>query len=465
MKGFLGSANVDTNSRLCMASTVAGHRRAFGEDIVPGCYEDLDQADLIVLVGSNTAWCHPILYQRMIAQRRERGAKIVVIDPRRTATGDEADLFLALRRAPTRRCSPACWSIWRTSARSTDVSSGPHNQDLPRRSRAPARSPRMPPQPPQQPASMKSDVARSSTCSGEPADAVTCYLPGREPVETGHRQGQRHHQLPSRHRPHRQARQGPLSLTGQPNAMGGREVGGLANQLAAHMILTRRGRPRAPVLECAVTWPGAKASRPCRCSRRRARRDQGPVGDGDQSGDLAAARCCRPRRAQKSSSCSSSPTTYSPNDTIDAGPHVMLPAAAWGEKDGTVTNSERRISRQRKFLPLPGEAQPGLAHRRRRGRSAWASSRHSPIARWPTRSASTPRCPGSRTMARGAFDHRRAGGDPGPGATRRWNRCSGRSGRMAATHPRSSSGDGRFFTSGPQGAVHRNGTAGAGRKR
>ena len=96
MKGFLGSANVDTNSRLCMASTVAGHRRAFGEDVVPGCYEDLDEADLIVLVGSNAAWCHPVLYQRMTRNRRERGAKIVVIDPRRTATGDEADLFLAI---------------------------------------------------------------------------------------------------------------------------------------------------------------------------------------------------------------------------------------------------------------------------------------------------------------------------------------------------------------------------------
>ena len=95
MKGFLGSANVDTNSRLCMASSVAGHRRAFGADTVPGLYEDLDQADLIVLVGSNAAWCHPVLFQRMQENRRERGAKLVVIDPRRTATAEEADLHLA----------------------------------------------------------------------------------------------------------------------------------------------------------------------------------------------------------------------------------------------------------------------------------------------------------------------------------------------------------------------------------
>src|SRR6478609_571531 len=97
MKGFIGSANVDTNSRLCMASSVAGQRRAFGADTVPGCYEDLDQADLLVLVGSNAAWCHPVLFQRMQENRRERGAKLVVIDPRRTVTAQEADLHLPIK--------------------------------------------------------------------------------------------------------------------------------------------------------------------------------------------------------------------------------------------------------------------------------------------------------------------------------------------------------------------------------
>ena len=97
MKGFIGSANIDTNSRLCMASSVAGHIRAFGEDIVPGCYEDIEAADLVVLVGSNTAWCHPVLYQRLVAAREKRGTKVVVIDPRRTATCDIADIHLAIR--------------------------------------------------------------------------------------------------------------------------------------------------------------------------------------------------------------------------------------------------------------------------------------------------------------------------------------------------------------------------------
>src|SRR3984893_2485404 len=89
MKGFVGSANVDTNSRLCMASSVAGHRRAFGADTVPGVYEDLDLADLIILVGSNAAWCHPVLYQRITANKRARAARIVVIDPRRTASAED----------------------------------------------------------------------------------------------------------------------------------------------------------------------------------------------------------------------------------------------------------------------------------------------------------------------------------------------------------------------------------------
>src|SRR5580700_8522410 len=97
MKGFLGSANVDTNSRLCMASSVAGHRRGFGADTVPGCYEDLDEADLLVLVGSNAAWCHPVLYQRMVRAREQRGARMVTIDVRGTATTESADLALTIK--------------------------------------------------------------------------------------------------------------------------------------------------------------------------------------------------------------------------------------------------------------------------------------------------------------------------------------------------------------------------------
>src|SRR5690606_4677205 len=97
-KGFIGSANIDTNSRLCMSSAVAGHKRAFGEDCVPACYEDLELADLIVLTGSNTAWCHPVLFQRIKAAKLRRpDMKVVVIDPRETATCEIADLHLPIK--------------------------------------------------------------------------------------------------------------------------------------------------------------------------------------------------------------------------------------------------------------------------------------------------------------------------------------------------------------------------------
>jgi assimilatory nitrate reductase catalytic subunit len=95
MKGFIGSGNMDTNSRLCMTSSVAGLKRAFGSDIVPGCYDDYEQAEVIILAGSNTAWCHPVSFQRIRAAKEDNPAlKIIVIDPRRTSTCDIVDLHL-----------------------------------------------------------------------------------------------------------------------------------------------------------------------------------------------------------------------------------------------------------------------------------------------------------------------------------------------------------------------------------
>ncbi len=92
MKGFIGSANIDTNSRLCMSTAVAAHKRAFGADAVPVCYEDIEAADLVVIVGSNLAWAHPVLYQRLAAAKQARPSmQVVVVDPRRTATCDIAD--------------------------------------------------------------------------------------------------------------------------------------------------------------------------------------------------------------------------------------------------------------------------------------------------------------------------------------------------------------------------------------
>src|SRR5262252_4429116 len=235
MKGFIGSANVDTNSRLCMASSVAGHRRAFGADTVPGVYADLDEADLIVLVGSNAAWCHPVLFQRMLLNKGLRRARVVVIDPRRTATAEEADLFLPI--APGGDTALFCGLLVHLAeAHALDYryidahTSGFENALARARSIAPdigatARATGL----------ASADVARffQLFCASE--RVVTCYSQGVNQSAQG---TDKVNAIINCHLATGRIGRtgiGPFSLTGQPNAMGGREVGGLANQLAAHM--------------------------------------------------------------------------------------------------------------------------------------------------------------------------------------------------------------------------------------
>ena len=211
MKGFIGSANIDTNSRLCMASSVAGHRRAFGEDIVPGTYKDFEQADLVVLTGSNTAWCHPILYQRLLAARKQRGTKIVVIDPRRTATADECDLHLALNPGTDVLLFNGLLAHLIRSAGAVDAEL--HRREdvrlrrgrrTRRRGRAFARTRRRRLRPE---AGRRQALLRAVRRHPKNRHRLQ---PGRQPVGAWHRQGQCHHQLPSGDRADRQARNGSV---------------------------------------------------------------------------------------------------------------------------------------------------------------------------------------------------------------------------------------------------------------
>lgn len=119
MKGFIGTANIDTNSRLCMASSVVGHKRAFGEDCVPGNYEDLELANLVVLTGSNLAWCHPVLYQRLKAAKARRGTKIVVIDHAKPPPVKSLTFICRFFPALTLPFSTDCWPIWQNAVRLT----------------------------------------------------------------------------------------------------------------------------------------------------------------------------------------------------------------------------------------------------------------------------------------------------------------------------------------------------------
>ena len=358
MKGFLGTANVDTNSRLCMASSVAGHRRAFGADTVPGNYEDLDQADLIILTGSNAAWCHPVLFQRMIKNRQERGAKIIVIDPRQSATADEADLFLPI--------APGMDSVLFSALLVAIADRGlidhdyvnAHTKGFPE-ALASARQ-------------IAPDLQTAARKCGLFRESLTKFLDlwlSTQKTITAWSQGvnqsaQGTDKVEAIINCHLATGRigkpgcGPLSLTGQPNAMGGREVGGLANMLAAHMNFQPADIDRvrrfwnAPSM---ASHEGLKAV---------------PMFDAIARGNIRALwvmatnpavslpRADSVRLALRGLDFFVVSEVVRSNDTLNCGAHLLLPAAAWGEKDGTVTNSERRISRQRPFLDLPGEVRP-----------------------------------------------------------------------------------------------------------
>ena len=358
MKGFIGSANVDTNSRLCMASSVAGHRRAFGSDTVPGSYSDLETADLTVLVGSNTAWCHPVLFQRMARNRQERGANIVVIDPRRTATCEEADLVLQI--APgTDTILFSGLLVYLTEQLTLDYSfidahtAGFETALVRAREIAPTIAATA-----ERCGVPERDVARFFDLFATTENVVTCYSQGVNQSAQG---TDKVNAIINCHlatgrigRPG----MGPLSLTGQPNAMGGREVGGLANQLAAHMgfspaEIERVGRfwnaPRMAQRE------GLKAVQMFEAIERGEIKALWVMATNPA---MSLPRAGAVREALERLELLVISDNVEANDTVGSGAHVLLPAAAWGEKHGTVTNSERRISRQRAFLPLPGEAKP-----------------------------------------------------------------------------------------------------------
>src|SRR5947209_6385039 len=358
MKGFVGTANVDTNSRLCMSSSVAGLRRAFGADTVPGCYEDLDQADLLVLVGSNAAWCHPVLFQRMVANKVERGARIVVIDPRRTDTAEDADLFLGLKPGTDTALFSA---LLVHLADHSALDAGYIERHTTGFADALARA-----------RSVAGSIGAAALATGlAEADIAAFFQMFRDTprVVTMYSQGVNQSAqgtdkvnaiLNCHLATGRIGKPGasPFSLTGQPNAMGGREVGGLANQLAAHMNFTPPDIDRvrrfwkAPRI---ATHEGLKAVQMFEAIGRGEIKALWVMGTNPA---VSLPDADGVREALKKLELFVVSENVISNDTVDAGTHVLLPAQAWGEKSGTVTNSERCISRQRAFLCSPGEAKP-----------------------------------------------------------------------------------------------------------
>ncbi|MEO9654955.1 nitrate reductase [Marinomonas sp.] len=356
-KGFIGTANVDTNSRLCMASAVVGYKRAFGSDTVPCNYEDLELCDLLIMVGSNAAWTHPILYQRISAAKKARPQmKVVVIDPRETATCDIADLHLAIKpgsdgaifsyllnhseqagildedfidnHTDNFAATLAQVQVSTPSAKSTAEFCGIRVEDLNCLCHWWTNNAKT--------ISFYSQGVNQSSSGVDKCNAIiNCHLAtGRIGKEGA----------------------GPFSITGQPNAMGGREVGGLANQLAAHMDFATPGAQdlvqRFWQASNMATENGLKAVDLFQAM------EEGKVKVlwvMSTNPMVSLPDTAQVRRALEKCELVIVSDCKEHTDTT-AFADILLPATGWSEKDGTVTNSERRISRQRGLLAPPGEA-------------------------------------------------------------------------------------------------------------
>lgn len=345
-KGFVGTGNIDTNSRLCMASAVAAHNRAFGEDVVPCTYEDLDCADLIVLVGSNTAWCHPVIWQQIERVRERRGTKLVVIDPRGTETAEQADLHipiapdgdialfnallgeLARRSALDTRfidkhCNVPDGFLASLSCDGHGIEDALFRQFV----EMVVERPRM--------VTLFSQGSNQSVCGTDKGNAIINLH-----LATG-----RINRLGA----------GPFSITGQPNAMGGREVGGLANTLACHLGFSEAERSAVSEFwdtENLCTGPGLKAVDLFKAAHEGRIKflwvmATNPAVSMPDAGFV--------REALERCETLVVSDIIADTDTAKLA-DIRLPALGWGEKDGTVTNSERMVSRQRAFLDAPGEA-------------------------------------------------------------------------------------------------------------
>ncbi|MCL4139488.1 UNVERIFIED_CONTAM: hypothetical protein GTU68_056728, partial [Idotea baltica] len=355
MKGYIGAANIDTNSRLCMASSVVGHKKAFGGDVVPGNYEDLEAADLVILVGSNMAWCHPILFQRILKSKETNSNKtIIVLDPRESATSDAADLhlplkpgsdvpiFMGLFRYLEEHGGAAPDFVTNHTNGHADLSAAAQAYDLETVANLTGLSLNQ----------LETFYAKVLTTE----KTVTIYSQGVNQAKDG-TDGVSAivncHLLTGRIG---KVGTGPFSITGQPNAMGGREVGGLANQLASHLDINNpdhrsslREFWKSPAM---ASGPGLTAV------------DMfDAVGEGKIKAIWIMATnpvvsmpdADKVKRALENCDLVVVSEIYHSSDTAKCA-DILLPSTGWSEKDGMVTNSERRMSRQRPFVSAAGEA-------------------------------------------------------------------------------------------------------------
>jgi len=357
IKGFIGNNNIDSNSRLCMSSAVAGHKRALGADLVPSNYEDLESCDLLVLVGSNMAWCHPILFGRFLsAKKRDPNKKLIVIDPRRTDSCEFSDLHLSITvGTDTHLYNGLLHYLEQNGCADEDYLQ--QCQDV-----TPALD-----------AAKTWTIDKVATACGISAELVRKFyalVAANDRTITAFSMGvnqsasgtDKVNAIINTHLyTGRVGRVGasPFSLTGQPNAMGGREVGALSNLLAAHLDLDNEQHRRLVADFWQAPQPLAAEVGVKACDAADAILDgrikaiwimaTNPV--------VSLPEADKFRRALAICDLVIVSDCSIDSDTVKCA-DIVLPAQGWGEKSGTVTNSERRISRQRALMPALGQAKP-----------------------------------------------------------------------------------------------------------
>jgi assimilatory nitrate reductase catalytic subunit len=355
VKGLLGTNNLDTNSRLCMSSAVAGYKATLGADSVPTCYEDIDHAHCLLIAGSNMAYAHPVLYRRVEAARiANPNLKTIVVDPRRTDTALEADLHLAIAPGSDVALFQGMlhimlWEGWLDTRYIAAHTTGFDALKTQVRDMTPDLVARIC-------GISKADIALAAQWFAQSPASLSLYCQGLNQSADG---THKNAALINLHLATGQIGKlgaGPFSLTGQPNAMGGREVGGMANLLPAHRNLANPAH-RAKVaafwgVDAIAEKPGLTAVELFEAAA-------------DGAMQVLWIACTNPAHSLPDQvtvrrALERTPTVIVQDafKTITTAQYadILLPAATWGEKDGTVTNSERRISRQRAVLPPMGES-------------------------------------------------------------------------------------------------------------
>jgi len=354
-KGLIGTNNIDTNSRLCMSSAVAGYKQSLGADAPPTCYDDVNHADCIFIVGSNTAFAHPVLFRRIEdAKIANPNLKIIFCDPRRTDTAELADLYVPIQPGTdvmlfNGMLHIMLWEGWLDKA---FIDTRTHGfDDL----KALVRD--CTPELVAQTCGInKADLFTAAKWFSTSKATLSLYCQGLNQSTSGTAKNTALINLHLATGQIGKAGAGPFSLTGQPNAMGGREVGGLSNLLSAHRDMANPAH-RA---EVAALWgvadvpakPGLSAVELFEAAA-----------DGQVKALWIA--CTNPmqsmpdvktvRRALERAEFVVLQEAFATTETA-AFADLLLPATTWGEKHGTVTNSERRISRVNSAVPPPGEA-------------------------------------------------------------------------------------------------------------